>query len=355
MHPSDYSSEPDLSRELNSIASQFSRQTVQQIDNALHQQQMSPLFNLIIESFCPDKNTGHIESLNKDGCIVHNMTPSQYQFFVDRPPHSHAYIELMIVLSGSVLNQIGGESFLYHSGQGCIMNTNIHHKEIPVGNAKVLFIELKPEEITELLMIMDMENTTLKNSEFMNFLIVSSAPDSPNNFTKQYWSFVPVVNEAVIQQKLYVLCEEAVNSLRQNRPGKVYLLQAALLGFLQDLCDSSLFTLQTFSSTLNHKEFLASKVELLIRASRGKISKAELEEKLSYNGTYLNRLLKQYRGKNISEYAKDVMLKEAKRLLKESDLSVDEIMRELRITSRGYFFSVFQKETGMTPKEYRRN
>ena len=39
--------------------------------------------------------------------------------------------------------------------------------------------------------------------------------------------------------------------------------------------------------------------------------------------------------------------------LRHSDRSIDEIMDLLGITGRGYFFSLFRQETGMTPKQYR--
>ncbi len=104
---------------------------------------------------------------------------------------------------------------------------------------------------------------------------------------------------------------------------------------------------------LNHQEHLTSRIDLMIQSTHGRLRIQELEELLSYNGDYLSRLYRQQKGCSISEACRERMLRDARYLLRHSDKSVDEIMQELGVTSRGYFFAQFQKAFGMTPKEYR--
>ncbi len=79
-----------------------------------------------------------------------------------------------------------------------------------------------------------------------------------------------------------------------------------------------------------------------------------MEKKLAYNGDYLNRIYRQLKGRSISDACREVRLQDACFLLRHSEKSIDEIMDMLGITGRGYFFLLFQKETGMMPKQYRK-
>ena len=57
-------------------------------------------------------------------------------------------------------------------------------------------------------------------------------------------------------------------------------------------------------------------------------------------------------GKSVNNYIRQKKTEEAKLLLSGTRMSISEISDELSF-SRSYFFSSFQKETGMSPTKYR--
>ena len=59
-------------------------------------------------------------------------------------------------------------------------------------------------------------------------------------------------------------------------------------------------------------------------------------------------------GKSVTEYITETKIRDAKRLLRYSDKSFGEIASTLAFSSQAYFQTVFKKETGLTPGEYRR-
>ena len=55
----------------------------------------------------------------------------------------------------------------------------------------------------------------------------------------------------------------------------------------------------------------------------------------------------------MADYIKHEKIMQAKLLLAGTNMSIQEISDELSFGSRSYFSSSFQKETGLSPSEYR--
>ena len=58
-------------------------------------------------------------------------------------------------------------------------------------------------------------------------------------------------------------------------------------------------------------------------------------------------------GETYTDYIKNLKIKEVKRLLAESDLSLEEIAQKVNYSSSSVLSKVFKKETGMTLKTFR--
>lgn len=68
---------------------------------------------------------------------------------------------------------------------------------------------------------------------------------------------------------------------------------------------------------------------------------------------YLGRLFKKLTSKSISDYISEIRMAKAENLLKETDLSINEILENTGFVSSGYFYTQFRKIHGITPNEYR--
>ena len=67
----------------------------------------------------------------------------------------------------------------------------------------------------------------------------------------------------------------------------------------------------------------------------------------------LTRRFKAETGKTVNEHIIETKIRDAKRLLRYSDMSYGEIAATLAFSSQAYFQTVFKRETGLTPGEYR--
>jgi len=85
-----------------------------------------------------------------------------------------------------------------------------------------------------------------------------------------------------------------------------------------------------------------------------KIELADIAEEVGISRTYASAVFKEELGMTISEFILNERLLEAKRLLRDSDLSVAAIADRLAFCSQSYFTKNLTEAEGMTPVEYRR-
>lgn len=78
-----------------------------------------------------------------------------------------------------------------------------------------------------------------------------------------------------------------------------------------------------------------------------------VSEKFNLSSTYLSRLLKQETGLSFVEYVTQVRLNNAIMLMKNIDLSINEISCQVGFKTQHYFSTVFKKSLGIAPSEYR--
>lgn len=88
----------------------------------------------------------------------------------------------------------------------------------------------------------------------------------------------------------------------------------------------------------------------MIEKSHGRISIADIAEKLQYNQRYMDRVFHKTTGLSMKKYATIIQIQTAIRYLQEGRL--DEVYEKLGYYDQSYFIKKFKKYTSMTPREY---
>lgn len=78
-----------------------------------------------------------------------------------------------------------------------------------------------------------------------------------------------------------------------------------------------------------------------------------LAENVYLTPTYLCVLFKKHMGKTLNSYITDVRMEEAKRLLSQSNIHLQDICYQVGYLSPSYFSRLFRKQFGLSPSEYR--
>ena len=291
---------------------------------------------------------------------MHNLGPEEYSRFIKRPQHQHTFIEIMYVLSGAVTDHVGSQTFVYHQGECTVMNRNVSHKEDLTGKFKVAFIDLQEDFIKSLI---SEEEAMFKEAspgyrKYIRSQLISmllSAGDDDSRFKKIYYDCLPAVPNEIVSSKAVPLINNIIKHSKDLKPGSLYMIKSCLQQFLALLCDPGMYSITEMSSELSKHDFLMKKIRHVMETRHGKITRSELAEQLYYNEDHLNRIIKEQTGMTFSGLRQQILLNEVQQLLIETDWSVSRIADHLGITNRSYFYSVFRKEFGMNPLEYRQN
>ena len=96
-----------------------------------------------------------------------------------------------------------------------------------------------------------------------------------------------------------------------------------------------------------------SAVQFIADHSHDPIGIDDVAAYVGHSRSYITRRFKAEIGKTINGYITETKIRDAKRFLRYSDLSFAQIAGSLAFSSQAYFQTVFKKETGLTPGEYR--
>lgn len=85
----------------------------------------------------------------------------------------------------------------------------------------------------------------------------------------------------------------------------------------------------------------------------GKISLKSIAAELYLSPNYLSELFKRHTGKNISEYITEYRLQKAEKYLRQPEYKIAEVSELVGFGDARYFSSLFKRQYGTTPIEYR--
>ncbi len=103
----------------------------------------------------------------------------------------------------------------------------------------------------------------------------------------------------------------------------------------------------------NHETLIYANALRIIDESLGdKITVDMLSKECNVSSTYLKGLFKKYNGLGIHEYILKNKMALSKQMLSEG-ITVTEIAEKLGFSSQTYFSTVFKRETGLSPSEYK--
>lgn len=85
------------------------------------------------------------------------------------------------------------------------------------------------------------------------------------------------------------------------------------------------------------------------------LNMAVVSNYISMNYSLFSYAFKQYTGSNFVTYLKNIRMEEAKRLLVETDLRVNEISETVGYDNEKHFMKIFKSSCGVSPSEFRKN
>lgn len=84
------------------------------------------------------------------------------------------------------------------------------------------------------------------------------------------------------------------------------------------------------------------------------LSNKDVAKEIFISPSYFLSLFKKETGKTFTDYLTDVRIREAKNLLRTSEMNITEIAYEIGFNNSNYFSNIFKKTVGVSAKEYRK-
>ena len=259
--------------------------------------------------------------------------------FVDFPPHSHNYVELIYMASGHTLHLINGRYELeLKPGELLFLNQHATHsiRRAEEDDIAINFIVLPTFFDTALEMI--------GSDNVLGQFLMGSLHGSASTVSYLHFSvadILPVQN----------LMENMVWSIVSDQPNHRRINQVSMgLLFLQLLNYTQRMEISPVSGS-NH----ALVVEALreIEENYRQANFTALAKRYNVSLAYISRLVKNAAGHSCKTLLRTKRLSKAAQLLTGSSLTVAEIIMAVGYENTSYFFRIFREQYGMSPQRYR--
>ncbi|MDY3918029.1 MAG: AraC family transcriptional regulator [Candidatus Limivivens sp.] len=289
---------------------------------------------------CPTRNPDTIQlCMNEFISPGENIGIHRQDRFAGVAAHTHDYIELAYVWSGSCIQEIEGQKQRSMEGDVCIFDTQAVHSFGYTGEDDIVINILMRREFFDAAFL-----TRISGQGVLSEFLVDSVTKSRKK--RHYLYFHTHENQAVRRIMEQILLEYYNRDLGNGQVMESYLviLFVELLRSMRDV-----------TKTENERE-RNDICELLayIEQNYERCTLTDLAEHFGFNGNYLTGLLKERTGRSFLEHVQEQKLKKACALLKNTDLSVQEIVPLCGYANLNFFYKKFKEAEGCTPAQYRK-
>lgn len=179
------------------------------------------------------------------------------------------------------------------------------------------------------------------------------------NYLEEFPFFTGIINDAVIdvpadaQGKVIQLFEELIRETEEPKPLEMDMVRSIMLQLFINIARLGLNTVNKTIPSYNYT--LLRSFQKLIEKNYTSIKlPKEYAELLYITPNHLNALCNDVLGIPAGEVIRNRIALEAKRLLINNDLTVQEIASQLNFADNSYFTKFFKKQVGQTPEEFRK-
>ena len=289
-------------------------------------------------------------SAQKEGRFLHSTmvpSPRPFAFHMDISSlsltqlHTHDYIELGFVVRGQFRQIILGKEIVFHEGDLCLIDQNCLHQDRLTGeDAVVLFLGISASMFEEII---------AENQDEEKITAFLQAALLKQKDVQQYLHFRPGSDGAEsLRRFLSLLLEE----LCEGGAGTIYLRKGLLLRIFRLLSTRYEFALSREQKQTMQNLMLDGILQYM-EDHCADVTIKDLSETFHFQEDYFNRLLRKKTGRTYTACLRKIRLSRAERLLKKSEMSVEEIADAVGYQNRGFFYRIFREEYGCTPARYR--
>jgi AraC-like DNA-binding protein len=273
---------------------------------------------------------------------IHYGSPSElYVEYVKRTEpytmdidHYHPYYEIYYLLTGSRIYFIEDRSYSVEQGDLVFIGKEMLHRTMQAGDSthERVIVHCSDEWLRGI-------GTGLEGM-----------------FARLFEADIRVLR---LPRQESLIAESAVRAMRleaeTREPGYPVAIRHAVAGLLL-LCGR--YAAKHQPEPFRHVSPLHAKISEIVRYINGHYDEplrlADLSERFFISPHYLSRMFKEVTGFVYTDYVVLTRVKEAQRLLRQSELSISDVAEKVGFDNFSHFGKTFKRVTSMSPREYRK-
>lgn len=258
--------------------------------------------------------------------------------FAPFPTHSHNFVEIMTVISGTITHNIGKKRVILEEGDFLFMNKHVCHSIEKAGEC-------------------DVGINVIISDSFLGTVIPSLSATSFSSFVRENAksSGAPMFLHFKARgvKQVENLTENLLFELDSPSPDRTVAARtlALLLSYLF-LKNAELLVGEPVP--VSKEEERRRKISAYIRDNYATATLSELAERVYLTVPHLSKLVKSYFGKSFKELLVCERLNRAAHLIIETDMPIGSIIRSVGYENESYFHREFKKKYEKTPLETRK-
>lgn len=257
------------------------------------------------------------------------------------PPHSHNYIEMSYVWSGTCVQYVEGRKVETRQGDICIMDTDAVHALDYCGEEDIVINLLMKKEYFDSSFF-----SRMTKSGILPAFLINAVTERKN---REHFLKIPTAQNPYVRGLVArILCEYYGDDL-----GKKEVIDSCMVILFTELLRCFRSASRGEAAEGEQAAALMAVLEYIEKHSQS-CSLPEVAERFGFHPVYLTTLLKEKTGRSFLEHVQQQRLLKAKMLLAHTGLSVSEIVAEAGYRNVNFFYRKFRQSEGCTPMEYRR-
>jgi AraC-like DNA-binding protein len=255
--------------------------------------------------------------------------------------HSHEFINVICIDNGNCLLFIDGSEHHVEAGNICIIGPNISYALSACSDdADVVNVLMRRSTFEQSFGSLIARDDILSKI-FMNILY--------NTRLNQVVVFRCGQDEKINAAKMNLYSEQNVSDSYSPRIKEAYLL--LLFSLLLRYHNNDILFIDLLSKDKDEILFECIKY---IEKHLKTVTLGSLSDRFGYNTTHLSRKIKEYTGLSFIEIVKTKRLEKAKIMLRNTKISINDIVEKIGYTDISHFYKSFKSQNGITPVEYRK-
>jgi AraC family transcriptional regulator, L-rhamnose operon transcriptional activator RhaR len=270
-----------------------------------------------------------------------NINIFKYMASREEPEHTHEFIEIVYIFSGKGRHSVNGTGYEVERGNLLFINFGQTHSFFSTEDMEIANCLVNPEFIDKELIHSENAFEMLMLAAFQDFTLDSGKVTPLLRFIGKDM----LGTESVINNMIDEFNDKRTN-YRTALKGYLLVLLTRIFREMQKAVPSDIF------SQINR--ITPDILKYIEENCFEKLSLQQLAEKSFFSPSYFSRIFKEFYGRTFREYIAEKRMLEAARLLRESQLTIDEIGSLVGYHERAQFHRAFKKVLGVPPNMLRR-